>query len=112
MSKQIIYEAPFISYEQDRAENGFLSFTEKIESRELYSGVHYEKRLYHRGNGDRVLIYLAVLSSDAPAAFAVSAAPSGTIKMVKHHAAEFDGHVICAMNASFFHFFNDECLIS
>ena len=107
MSKQIIYEAPFISYEQDRAENGFLSFTEKIESRELYSGVHYEKRLYHRGNGERVLIYLAVLSSDAPAAFAVSAAPSGTIKMVKHHAAEFDGHVICAMNASFFHFFND-----
>ena len=27
--------------------------------------------------------------------------------MVKRHAAEFDGYVICAMNAGYFHFFND-----
>ena len=79
MNKQIAYVETFISYEQDRAENGFLSFAERIESRELYSGVRYEKRLYHRGNGERVLIYLTTISPDAPATFAVSAAPSGTI---------------------------------
>ena len=107
MSKQISNGDSFISYEQDRAENGFLSLMEKMESRELYTGVRYEKRLYRRGNGERVLVYLAILSPVAKATFAVSAAPSGRVKMVKRHAAEFDGYVICAMNAGYFHFFND-----
>ena len=96
-----------ITYEQERKKNGFLSMAEEMESKALYHGVHYYKRLYIRGNGERVLIYLTVISPDAHAAFAVSAAPSGTIKMIKHHAAEFDGYVICAMNAGYFHFFNN-----
>lgn len=96
-----------ISYQEDRAKNGFLSIEEETENRKLYEGVQYYKRLYRRGNGDSVRVYLAVISPDAPVKFAVSAAPWGTIRKVKRLASEFDGYVICGMNAGYFHFFNN-----
>ena len=110
MSDQNSHRDPCVSYEEDRAQNGFLTIIEEAESRELHEGVHYNKRLYRRGNGDPVRIYLMVISPNAPVTVAVSVSPSGTIKKVKRHAAEFDGHVICAMNAGYFHFFNHDDL--
>lgn len=98
---------PQISYEKDRKENGMLSIMEKKENREIYKGVQYCKYRYRRGNGEDVLVYLIIVSPHAPAKLAVSAAPLGTVKMVKRHACEFDGYVICAVNAGYFHFFND-----
>ena len=97
----------YISYTEDRARNGFLSIEEETESRVLYDGVQYYKRLYRRGNGDPVWVYLTVISPIAPVKLAVSAAPSGTIRKVKRLASEFDGYVICGMNAGYFHFFNN-----
>ena len=96
----------YISYEEDRIQNGSLSMIEETESREPYEGVRYYKRLYRRGNDERVWIYLAVISPQAPITVAVSVSPCGTIKKAKRHAEEFDGNVICAMNAGYFHFFN------
>ena len=93
-------------YQEDRKRNGFLSMVEETENRILDTGVRYYKRLYRRGNGELVWTYIAVISMNANVSFAVSVAPSGTIKKVKRHALEFDGHVICAMNAGYFHFFN------
>ena len=98
---------PQISYEKDRKENGMPSIMEKKENREIYKGVQYCKYRYRRGNGEDVLVYLIIVSPHAPAKLAVSAAPLGTVKMVKRHACEFDGYVICAVNAGYFHFFND-----
>ena len=106
MSSQISHHDPCISYEDDRSQNGSLSMMEETESHHLYEGVRYYKRLYHRGNGERVWIYLTVISPNAPVTVAVSVSPSGTIKKVKRHAEEFEGNVICAMNAGYFHFFN------
>lgn len=107
LDEQILEQYPLVSYEAERLRNGNLSLVEKAEEREIYKGVRYSKCLYRRGNGEPVWVYLTIVSHDAPAKMAVSTAPLGTIKMVKRHAAEFDGYVICAMNASYFHFFND-----
>ena len=84
-----------------------MTLQEKREEREIYQGVKYCKYGYRNGNGKDVWVYLVIVSSNASASLAVSASPLGTVKMVKRHAAEFDGYVLCAVNAGYFHFFND-----
>ncbi|MBQ9777960.1 MAG: phosphodiester glycosidase family protein, partial [Clostridia bacterium] len=106
LDEKVLQLYPLISYEEDRAKDGRMVFVEQAEERELYEGVHYRKCLYRRGDGSDVWVYITTIAPDAPAQLAVSASPLRTVKMVKRHAAEFDGHVLYAMNASFFHYFN------
>ena len=107
LDRKISEKIPPGSYKQDREETGRLTLTEKAEDRAIYKGVQYCKCRYLRGNGESVWVYLITVLPDAPAKLAVSAASLGTVKMVKRHASEFDGYVICAMNAGYFHFFNN-----
>ena len=105
--EQILELFPLGSYGEDRTKNGHLSFTEEADVRKLAEGVTYRKRLYRRGDGRNVWVYLAEVAPDAKAEIAVSACPLKTIKPVTVHAADFEGDVLFAMNASFFHFFNN-----
>jgi len=105
--EQILEKFPLCSYARDREENGRVTLDQVEEERELAEGVEYRKCLYHRGEGEPVWVYLILVSPGARARLAVSAAPRGTIKMVKRHAEEFEGRVICAMNAGYFHFFRN-----
>ena len=105
--EQILEMFPLGSYKEDRARNGRVALIEETERRALTEGVTYKKRLYRRGNGRDVWVYLAEVAPDAQAEIAVSACPLKTIKPVTDHAAEWDGDVLFAMNAGFFHFFNN-----
>lgn len=105
--EQILEMFPLGSYEEDRAENGHVVLVEETECRTLAEGVTYRKRRYRRGNGRAVWVYLTEVAPDARAEFAVSACPLKTIKPVTAHAADWEGNVLFAMNASFFHFFNN-----
>jgi len=104
---QILELFPLISYEEERAFSGHVSFVREEECRSLAKGVTYHKRLYKRGNGDDVWVYLAEVAKDAGAELAVSACPLRIIKPVLAHAAEFDRKALFAMNAGYFHFFNN-----
>ena len=105
--EQILELFPLISYEEERAQVGYMTLEREVERRELAKGVTYIKRRYLRGDGRGVDVYLAAVAPDAQAQLAVSACPLRTIKYVKQHAADFDGKVLFAMNASYFHFFNN-----
>ncbi len=109
--KMILDEYPLDDYEAERAEYGYMSLVKETERRTLYPGVEFCERLYTRGDGVEVWVYLTTVAPDAKAQLAVSASPIRTVKFVKQHAAEFeaafDKKVLYAMNASFFHYFND-----
>ena len=105
--EKILEICPLSSYEEDRAINGNVQFIRETEQRKLCPGVTYRKRLYQRGNGADVWVYISEIAPDAQAQLAVSACPLHTIKHVKQHAADFDGEVLFAMNAGFFRFFNN-----
>ena len=102
---------PSLDYAQDRAHSGSICLVEETEHRRLAQGVEYSKRLYRRGDGKDVWVYLTTIAPDAPVQLAVSASPLRTAKTVKDHAAGFEKTfgvpVLYAMNASFFHFFRD-----
>ena len=107
----ILQEYPLEDYEANRAACGYMELVRVTRERTLTDGVQFRECLYRRGNGDDVWVYLTTIAPDAKAQLAVSAAPLRTIKMVKNHAKEFEEFfgipVLYAMNASFFHFFND-----
>ena len=105
--EQILEQFPLISYEEERAMNGFMTFVREEELLSPADGLLYSKRLYTRGSGAPVYVYIVTLAPDAGAQLAVSAAPMGTIRQVREHAQSFDGRVLFAMNASFFRFFNN-----
>ena len=105
--EQILQICPLTSYEEDRAANGNMQLIKEPECRILCPGVTYRKRLYKRGNGADVWVYIAEIAPNAKAQLAVSACPLHTIKHVKQHASDFDGDVLFAMNAGFFRFFNN-----
>ena len=105
--EQILELYPLVSYEEDRARNGMVTLVREAETRCLTQGVTYKKCLYRRGDGRDVWVYLVEVEPDASAEIAVSACPLKTIKPVTEHAADFEGDVLFAMNASFFHFFNN-----
>ena len=107
----ILKEYPLDDYEADRAEHGSMTLVKETERRVLCEGVEFCERLYTRGDGVDVWVYITTISPKARARLAVSAAPLHTIKFVKQHAADFENafgkKVLYAMNASFFHFFNN-----
>ena len=105
--EQILELFPLVSYEENRERNGRVALIEETDCRELAKGAAYKKRLYRRGDGKDVWVYLAEVLPDAQAQIEVSACPLKTIKTVMAHAEEYGGDVRFAMNASFFHFFNN-----
>lgn len=105
--KEILEWCPLDDYEEERARNGHVTLLDEVDSFDVIEGLHYSKRRYRVGDGREADVYLTTLSPKAKAHLAASASPLRTIKRVKDHALEFDGKVLFAMNASFFHFFND-----
>jgi uncharacterized protein YigE (DUF2233 family) len=105
--EEILQMYPLVSYQDNRRKNGHVELVEESERRALAEGAVYRKCLYRRGDGKDVWVYLAEVAPGAQAEIAVSACPLKTIKPVTAHAAEFEGNVLFAMNASFFHFFNN-----
>lgn len=105
--EEILQMYPLVSYEDDRRKNGHVELVEESENRILAEGAVYRKCLYRRGDGKDVWVYLAEVAPDAGAEIAVSACPLKTIKTVVAHAQECEDDVRFAMNASFFHFFNN-----
>lgn len=107
----ILDEYPLDDYDADRSAHGHMTLVKEIECRTLCEGVVFSERLYTRGDGVQVYVYLTTLSPRGRAQLAVSAAPLHTIKFVKQHAADFENafgkKVLYAMNAGFFHFFNN-----
>lgn len=77
--EQILEMFPLVSYEEDRAREGYISLAEEAEVRTLAEGVTYKKCLYRRGDGRDVWVYLAEVTADAQAEIAVSACPLKTI---------------------------------
>ena len=104
---QILQILPLVSYEEDREKNGHITLVKEHERRQLKEGVVYSKRTYRIGNGKETQVYITTIAPGAKAQLAVSASPLRTVKFVKQHAEEFDGSVLYAMNASFFHYFNN-----
>lgn len=102
---------PVRDYAADRAELGHMTFVEQTDCRLLAEGVTYRECLYRRGDGSDVWVYLTTISPNAPVQLAVAAAPLWTSKKVTTHARDFENFfgipVLYAMNASFFHFFNN-----
>jgi len=101
---------PLEDYASDRAACGHMALLRQTECRQLAEGVVYRECLYRRGDGADVWVYLTTISPNAPVQLAVAAAPLRTAKPVPSHARDFEKHfgipVLYAMNASFFHFFN------
>ena len=104
--KEILEMYPLVSYEEDRAKNGHVTKLSE-ENTEVIAGLRYSRRRYRIGDGRETDVHLMILSPNAAAQLAVSACPLHTIKRVKDHAIDFDRRVLFAMNAGFFHFFND-----
>ena len=104
--EQILELFPLISYEDDRKTNGHMTFIEETDRRSLAPGVTYTQKLYQRGNGKDVWVYITTVAPDAPVKLAVSACPLGTAKLVIDHARDHEDNVLYAMNASYFRFFN------
>ena len=104
---QILEILPIVSYEEDREKYGNVTLVKEHERRTLKEGVVYSKRTYRLGNGKDTQVYITTIAPDAKAQLAVSASPLRSVKFVKQHAEEFDGSVLYAMNASFFHYFNN-----
>lgn len=111
LDEVILEQFPLIDYDQDRADSGSVCLVEETERRLLAEGVEYRKCLYRRGDGKDVWVYLTIIAPDAPVQLAVAAAPLRTAKTVLDHATSFEKTfqtpVLFAMNASFFHFFQD-----
>ena len=105
--QQILEMFPLVSYEEERTRSGSMTFVAETEKICPIEGLSCLTRLYKRGNGSAVWVYLAILSPTAKAQLAVSACPKHTIRQVREHAQQFDGKVIFAANASFFRFFNN-----
>ena len=106
----ILNEYPLDDYEAERAEYGHITLDREVERRALGEGVEFCERVYRRGDGVEVWVYLTTVKPDAPFQLAVSATPIRAVKFVKQHAADFERvngkRVVYASNASFFHYFN------
>ncbi len=105
--EKIIEQFPIVSYEEDRERDGRLEKIYDKKVKNLADGVVYKKSLYRKGNGQDVWCYITEVSPKANVSFAVSAGPLKKIAPVLSRAEEFDGNVLFAMNAGFFHFFNN-----
>ena len=76
----------------------------------LCEGVSYLQRVYVRQDGQPVKAYIVIARPDAPAKAAVWGSPQGQSATVPEHVARMESlgkDVIAAVNADFFHFFNN-----
>ena len=76
----------------------------------LCPGVTYLQRDYVRNDGKPVQTHIVIASKDAPATAAVWGSPQGQSQTVPEHVAQMESlgkDVIAAVNADFFHFFNN-----
>lgn len=76
----------------------------------LCEGVCYLQRDYVRQDGKPVKAYIVIAQPDAPAKAAVWGSPQGQSATVPEHVAQMESlgkNVIAAVNADFFHFFNN-----
>lgn len=105
--EEILQMYPLVSYQENRQKNGHVELVEESEYRILAEGAFYRKCRYRRGDGKDAWVYLAEVAPDAQTQLVVSACPLKTLKTVKAHAQESEGDVRFAMNAGFFHFFNN-----
>lgn len=79
-------------------------------SESLCEGVTYWQRNYVREDGKPVQAYIVVAEPDSPAKAAVWGCPQGQSQTVSQHVRQMEGlgkDVIAAVNADFFHFFNN-----
>ena len=79
-------------------------------SESLCKGVTYCRRDYVRQDGKPVQAYIVLAEPDAPAKAAVWGCPQGQSQTVPQHVKQMEGlgkEVIAAVNADFFHFFNN-----
>ena len=104
--QEILEMYPLVSYEEERARNGHVALLSE-ENTEVIEGLTYSRRRYRIADGRETDVYLMILRPDAAAQLATSVCPLRTIKRVKDHAIDFDRKVLFAMNAGFFHFFNN-----
>lgn len=76
----------------------------------LCPGVSYLQRDYTREDGKPVQTHIVIASADAAAVAAVWGAPQGQSQTVPEHVAQMESlgkQVVAAVNADFFHFFNN-----
>lgn len=76
----------------------------------LYEGVTYLQRNYVREDGKPVQTHIVVASASAPVQAAVWGCPQGQSQIVPQQVAQMEKmgkDVIAAVNADFFHFFNN-----
>lgn len=76
----------------------------------LCEGVSYLQRSYVREDGKPVQTYVVIAAADAAATAAVWGSPQGQSQTVPEHVLQMEQlgkHVIAAVNADFFHFFNN-----
>ena len=79
-------------------------------SENLLPGVMYLQRDYIRNDGKPVQTHIVIADKDAPVAAAVWGSPQGQSQTVPEHVAQMESlgkNVIAAVNADFFHFFNN-----
>lgn len=76
----------------------------------LCPGVTYLQRDYIRNDGKPVQTHIVIADADAPVTAAVWGSPQGQSQTVPEHVAQMESlgkDVIAAVNADFFHFFNN-----
>ena len=76
----------------------------------LCPGVRYLQRDYTRADGKPVQTHIVIASADAAAVAAVWGSPEGQSQTVPEHVAQMESlgkQVVAAVNADFFHFFNN-----
>ena len=79
-------------------------------SESLCQGVTYLQRDYIRNDGKPVQAFIVIAQPDAAAKAAVWGSPQGQSQTVPEHVAQMEGlgkNVVAAVNADFFHFFNN-----
>jgi len=79
-------------------------------SENLLPGVMYLQRDYIRNDGKPVQSHIVIAAADAPVTAAVWGSPQGQSQTVPEHVAQMENlgkNVIAAVNADFFHFFNN-----
>ena len=79
-------------------------------SQMLCEGVTYLQRDYVRADGKPVQTHIVIAAPDSPAKAAVWGSPQGQSQTVPEHVAQMESlgkNVLAAVNADFFHFFNN-----
>lgn len=96
------------SWRENLIHYGFSMVSER--SQTLCEGVTYLQRDYVRQDGKPVQAFVVIAQPDSPVKAAVWGSPQGQSQTVPEHVAQMQSlgrNVIAAVNADFFHFFNN-----